>query len=114
DRQEVPEVAALDELHDNVILLGHHVAVDRQDLDDVGVPHRHAELALALEQVDAVLVVAPLAAQYLDGDHDTCLRVVGAVDAAETARGDLVQDAVAAEEVALEVALEQLAALPRG
>ena len=35
-------------------------------------------------------------------------RIVGPVDPAEAARGDLVQQAVAAQEVAVGVALEQL------
>src|SRR5205807_1926899 len=47
--------------------------------------------------------------------HDPArLRVVGPIDPAEAAGGDLVEDAVAAEEVAVVVPLEELLALEGG
>src|SRR5262245_42650571 len=74
----------------------------------------HAESALALEQFDGMLVVAPLAAQHFDGDDAAGARIVGAKDAAKAAGRNLVEDAIAAEEVAVLVPLEELGALPGG
>ena len=60
------------------------------------------------------LVLAPAAAEDLDGDDAARARVVGAVDPAEAPRRDLVEDAVAAQEVAVGVALEELRGLEVG
>ncbi len=74
----------------------------------------HAHLPLAREQIDFVLVLAPLVAQHLDGNDAADGGIIAAIDAAEAARGDLVEDAIAAEEIAVLVALEQFVALERG
>ena len=72
------------------------------------------ELAFAHEQVDLLLVLRPLVAQHLDRDDLPGARVVAAVHAAEAAGRDLVQQPVAAEEVAVGVALEELVRLCHG
>ena len=114
DGEHLAQVAALDELHDDVILAGRSVLVHGQDFDDVGVLQRHAHARLALEQVDALLVVAPAAAEHLDGDDAAGGVVLAAEDAAETPRLNLVQQAVAAQDEAVAVALDDLAGLPGG
>src|SRR5262245_59025330 len=58
-------------------------------------------------------VVAPLAAQHLDRDDGARARIVRAVDAAEAARGDLVEYTVTAQEETVRIVLEELLALPR-
>src|SRR5262249_44821099 len=70
--------------------------------------------AFALEQFDVVLVLAPAAAEDLDGDHAAGLGIVGPKHAAEAAGGDLVKEPVAAQEIAVEVALAELLRLPGG
>ena len=113
DLQDLAQVAALDELHDDGVLVRRLVVAHRQHLDDVGVLERLADAGLADEQVDALLVLAPAAAQHLDGDDAAAPRVLGPEDAAEAARGHLVQHPVAAQEIAVLVAPEEFAALPR-
>src|SRR5262249_60467151 len=87
DLQDLAQVAALDELHDDEVLPGGGVVADGEDLDDVGVAQRQADLALAVEQLDALRVLAPAAAQHLDGHHPAALRVLAAEDPAEAPAG---------------------------
>src|SRR5262249_34680328 len=111
--EDLAQVAALDELHDQVVLPRAGVLVDRQDLDDVGVLQGHADLAFTDEQLDLLRVLAPAPPQRLDG-HEAAWSGIGSrEDPAEGPRGDLVQDAVATQEVAVGIALEELLALPR-
>ncbi len=58
------------------------------------------------------LSIVHLLRKHLDRDHLPGPGVVAAVHAAEAARRDLVEDAVAAEEVPVEVALDQFVRLP--
>ena len=85
DLQDVTEVAPLHKLHDDVILLRDRVLGDGQRLDDVGVAQVQADVPLALEQVDGVVVLAPAPAQHLDGNDAAALWLFGPVDAAEAA-----------------------------
>ena len=55
DRQKIAEVAAFDKFHHDEILARRRVAIDGDDLDDIGVPQGHAHAALTLEQFDIVL-----------------------------------------------------------
>jgi hypothetical protein len=110
--EEVAQVAALDELHHDEVLTGFWVLVDREDGHDVRMADAQTEFPFSLEQLHLLLVHRPLIAEHLHRDDLPGSRVVPAVHAAETPRRNLVQDAVAAEEVAIEVALEQLVPLP--
>src|SRR5262245_46596095 len=67
--QNLTEVPALDELHDDEELACHGVLVNCQNLDNVAMLQGHADLALAHEQLDPCLVLAPAPAEDLDG-HD--------------------------------------------
>ena len=93
------------------MLAGRFVLVHPEDFHQVGVVHGHAGFAFALEQLDAVLVIGPLAPQHLDGDDAAVVGIVGAEDTAEAAGGDFVQQPIAADEVAVGFSLGELAAL---
>ena len=75
---------------------------------------RQADLSFALEQFDSILVVAPAAAQDFDGHDAPRLRIVGTVDSAKAARGDLVKDAIAADDQAVGVAFDKFLRLKGG
>ena len=113
DLEEVAKVPALDELHHDEVLAGFGVLVDRKHRDDVRVADRHPELAFAQKQVDLLLVHGPLVAEDLDRHDLPGPRVVPAEYPAEAPGRDFVEDAEAAKEVAVEVALAQLLPLPR-
>ena len=112
DRQEIAQIAALDEVHDDVILARCRVAIDGEDVNDIRVPHAQADFAFALKQLDLARVFRPSLAQYLDGHDLARARVIGPIDAAKAAGGDSVQEAIAAEKIAVGVAFEQLRTLP--
>src|SRR5262245_14973763 len=73
---------------------------------------RDADLTLAEEHLDALRVLAPALAQGLDGHPLAVGGAHGAVDAAETTGGHLIEHPVAADEVAGPLSLEQPLALP--
>src|SRR5262249_31660480 len=73
----------------------------------------HADLAFALKQVNGAGVVAPALAQHLDGDTLMRARVLAAIDAPKTTRGNLVVDQVVAEDQSGNLALLDLLALQR-
>ena len=113
DLQDFAQVAALDELHHDVVLVRRLVVAHGQDFDDVGVLQRLADAAFAGEQVDALLDV-------LHGRRRSTLRAttrpardLGPEDAAETAGGDFVEQPIAAQHIAVFVAFEEFAALIR-
>ena len=113
DLEDLAQVAALDKLHHDEMLFRRGILVDGEDFDDVGLAQGDAEAGLAVELVDHLGVFGPALAQHLDGDDAAGVRIDGAKDAAETAGGDAVQQPVAAEEVAVHLAFEELAALKR-
>src|SRR5262249_15908872 len=59
-------------------------------------------------------VLAPAATQDLDGDDAAGLRFLGAENAAETSRCNLVQQPVATQEEAVRIAFEEFLTLPGG
>src|SRR6202011_4748992 len=89
DREDVAQISSFDELHDDVPLASRYVLVHRENLDDAGMAKRQADAALSLKQVDALLVLAPAAAQDLDGHDALGFGVFRPKNAAETAGRDL-------------------------
>jgi hypothetical protein len=77
------------------------------------VPQGSAELALAVEQFDLLRVLAPAPPEYLDCHDLARVWVIGAEDSAKAAGGNLVQQTISTQEIAVLFALEQLVALKR-
>ena len=113
DREEVFEVPSLHKLHDDVVLMGSPIKIDRQDADDIDMVQRQADLPFALEQVDRSLLLAPATAQDFDGNDHAGIRIVRAEHATEAARLDSVEKTIAAQEVTVDVPLGELVRLPR-
>ena len=89
------------------------VLVDREDRDDVRVPDASCRACLrASNRSIFCLSIVHLLRSTLIATTCAGPRVVAAIDPAEAAGRDLVEDAVAAQEVPVDVALEELVALP--
>ena len=113
DIEDVAEVASFHELHDDEVPAGAVVLAHVEDADDVLVVQGHAQTAFTLEALDPLGGVQPASAKNFDCHDVAVARVVAPVHATETTRGDLVQDAIATQQVTVLFALEQLARLQR-
>ena len=111
--QQLAQVGPLDEFHDDEILAGGRLGIDRQDFDDVGVVEGHADASLTHEQVDPLRILGPVMTQDLDGHHPPGESVLRPEDPSEAPRGYFVKEIVAAEHKSLPVAFAEFADLPR-
>ena len=98
DLDEVPQVPALDEFHDEEMGLG--VGDDLVDRHDILVAQRAAQEPLADELAILDRVLAVVLSQHLDRHDLAGLAVDGAVHPGERAAADEVEDLVVAEEEA--------------
>src|SRR5262249_47577770 len=112
--EDLAEVAALHELHHDVVLPGDRIAIDGEDRHDIRVPQRQTDLALTLEEGDLLVVLRPAVAKDLDGDTLARARVLSAEDAPEGAAGYSVEELVATQHVAVAIVLLEFAGLPLG
>ena len=108
--EQVLDAAASEEPHDEIggIRLS-PVVVER---NDVRVLELGDDLRLALEATDEVRMVRELGRDRLDRDLASDLRLGGAIDHAERALADLLQEPIAPQRLALEIELGVLAKDP--
>ena len=114
DPEKVAQVASLDKVHHDVVLAGGRIAIDGMNPDDVGVLQADPNLALALEEFDFAGVLRPALAKHLDCNNLSRAGIVRSIDAAEAAGGNSIQQPVAAQKVAVRIALDEFGPLPRG
>jgi hypothetical protein len=110
--EEIPEIAPLNELHDEEKLIRDAVLIDRKDGDNIRMPDGHAELAFAQEQGHLLFVHRPFVAENLDRHNLPYSGIVTPIDPSKAPGCDLVEQPIATEEVAIGVPLEQFVGLP--
>src|SRR5262249_12120809 len=109
--EKVAKVRPLDKLHDKVVLPLLRIAIDRQNLHDVGVGKVEPQLSFPHKQINGVGVLGPALAQNLYRDNASRLAIIALVNAAETPRSDFVKNAIAADEVAVHFSLQDFGGL---